>query len=106
MATPTTPMPDPQTQGASPSPETSTPPTPLPQSPDQGQQPQQPTSQAPANQMQMLLAAWYQTSKQIAASDPRLASAMEKISQGIQEAQTVLVMPPQQTPTTQQPMYS
>lgn len=106
MATNAQPMPGAQDQGggapgggASPAP------------PDQGATPQggappqgQP-SQAPANPMQMLLARWYQTAKQIAASDPRLAAGAEKISQGIQEMQTALVSPAQPTPTGQQPMY-
>ena len=67
--------------------------------------PPTPPSQAPANQMQMLLARWYQTVKQIAASDPRLAAGAEKIAQGIQDMQTALVSPPQPTPMGQQPMY-
>jgi hypothetical protein len=50
-----------------------------------------------------LFAQWYQVSKQIAASDPRLASGMEKVAQGIQEAQAALVTPPQPTPMAQQP---
>jgi hypothetical protein len=53
-----------------------------------------------------LFASWYQVSKQVAASDPRLASGMEKVAQGIQEAQAALVTPPQPTPTSQQPSYS
>jgi hypothetical protein len=51
----------------------------------------------------MLLAKWYQTAKQMAAADPRLASGAEKVSQGIQEMQTALVAPPQPTPMGQQP---
>ena len=73
--------------------------------PDQGAQQPGAASQAPANPMQMLLARWYQTAKQMAASDPRLASGMEKIAQGIQEAQTALVSPPQPAPVSQQPQY-
>lgn len=60
-------------------------------------------SQDQASDMQMLLARWYQTAKQIAAADPRTASGMEKVAQGIQEAQTALVSPPQPTPMGQQP---
>ncbi len=75
----------------------------------QGQPGQAPSqggsSQAPASPLQMLLARWFQTAKQMAASDPRLASAMEKVAQGIQEAQTALVSPPQPTPMGQQPQY-
>ena len=85
--------------------------------PDQGASPQggapapppqggqQPPSGGQANDLQKLLANWYQVSKQMAASDPRLASGAEKISQGIQEMQTALVTPPQPTPTAQQPSY-
>ena len=78
---------------------------PPPTPPDQGAgaPPQGAPSQAPANQIQMLLARWYQVAKQMAASDPRLAAGMEKIAQGIQEAQTALVSPPQPTPMGQQP---
>lgn len=64
-----------------------------------------PPSQGQANDMQMLLARWYQTAKQMAAADPRVASGMEKVAQGIQEAQTALVSPPQPTPLGQQPNY-
>jgi hypothetical protein len=56
--------------------------------------------------MQMLLAKWYQAAKQMAAQNPQLASGMEKVSQGIQEAQTALVSPSQPTPMNQQPQYS
>jgi hypothetical protein len=73
--------------------------------PDQGAQQPGTPSQAPANPLQMLLARWYQTAKQMAAADPRLASGAEKVSQGIQEMQTALVSPPQPTPIGQQPQY-
>lgn len=64
-----------------------------------------PPSQGQANDLQKLLANWYQVAKQMAASDPRLASGAEKVSQGIQEMQTALVTPPQSTPLGQQPQY-
>jgi hypothetical protein len=106
MATGSQPMPQGQEQGAPPPdqgagapPQGATPP------PDQNAPQQGPPSQAPANPMQMLLARWYQTAKQMAASDPRLASGAEKVSQGIQEMQTALVSPPQPTPMGQQPQY-
>lgn len=106
MATASQPMPQGQEQGAPPPdqgagapPQGATPP------PDQNTPQQGPPSQAPANPMQMLLARWYQTAKQMAASDPRLASGAEKVSQGIQEMQTALVSPPQPTPMGQQPQY-
>ena len=89
----------PPDQGAGAPPQGATP------SPDQNAPQQGPPSQAPANPMQMLLARWYQTAKQMAASDPRLASGAEKVSQGIQEMQTALVSPPQPTPMGQQPQY-
>jgi hypothetical protein len=53
----------------------------------------------------MLLARWYQTAKQMASADPRLAAGAEKVSQGIQEMQTALVSPQQPTPVGQQPQY-
>lgn len=62
-------------------------------------------SSAPANQMQMLLAKWYQAAKQMAASDPRLASGASKITDGIQEMQTALVSPQQPASPAQQPQY-
>ena len=107
MATAGQPMPEQQDQSGAPAPGGGAPPTP----PDQGtpdpnaQQQQGPPSQAPANPMQMLLARWFQTVKQIAASDPRLAPGAEKVSQGIQEMQTALVSPAQPTPVSQQPQY-
>lgn len=99
MGTPAQPMPDQSGQSSSGPPQGA---------PDQGggTAPQAaPPSQAPASPLQMLLAKWFQTAKQMAASDPRLASGMEKIAQGIQEAQTALVSPPQPTPMGQQPQF-
>jgi hypothetical protein len=107
MATSPQPMPD-QQGGAPPAAGAGAPPpqgAPPQGGPDQGAPPQGAPSQAPANQMQMLFARWYQTVKQIAASDPRLAAGAEKVSQGIQEMQTALVTPPQPTPVGQQPQY-
>lgn len=95
-------MPDQQSQGAAPPPSGGAGPQP---GADQGAGQAAPPSQAPASPLQMLLARWYQTAKQMAAADPRIASAMEKISQGITEAQTALVSPPQPAPTGQQPLY-
>ena len=98
MATPGMPSPD-QSGGAPPQGGAGAPPPPQGGPPDQGggQQGGQ------ANQLQQLFAQWYQASKQIASSDPRLSSGMEKVAQGIQEAQAALVTPPQPTPTAQQP---
>ncbi len=62
-------------------------------------------SQGQGNDLQTLLAQWYQAAKQMASADPRLASGAEKVSQGIQEMQTALVTPPQSTPVGQQPSY-
>jgi hypothetical protein len=104
MATTPTSMPD---QGA-------TPPSPggqgqggaPPPPPDQGAPSTPPQSTgAPANDMQMLLARWFQAAKQMASADPRLASGAQKVSEGIQEMQTALVTPPQPTPTSQQPQW-
>lgn len=103
MATNAQPMVDQQAQGAAPPTGAGAPP---PQGgPDQAGAATPAPSQAPANPLQMLLARWYQTAKQMAQSDPRLASGAEKVSQGIQEMQTALVTPPQPTPTGQQPQY-
>jgi hypothetical protein len=100
----TTPQPMPQDQQGAGAPPAGAGAPPQGAAPDQGGQ-QAPPSQAPANPMQMLLARWYQTAKQMAASDPRLAAGMEKVSQGIQEAQTALVSPAQPTSVGQQPQY-
>lgn len=94
MATSAPPMPD--QSGASPSGG-----APAPQAPPS----QGPPSSGQANGIQKLLADWYNVAKQMSASDPRLASGAEKVSQGIQEMQAALVTPPQPTPMSQQPMY-
>lgn len=87
------PMPDPSQQQA--------PATPPPDagggaSPDGGGQQPSPSS-APANPLQMILARWSQTAKQMAASDPRLASGAGKVADGIMEMQTALISPQQPT---------
>jgi X-X-X-Leu-X-X-Gly heptad repeat protein len=53
----------------------------------------------------MLLARWYQTAKQMAQSDPRLASGAGKVADGIQEMQTAMVSPAQPSTPAQQPQY-
>ena len=86
------PMPDPQQQQGAPPPDASG----AASSPQGGDGAAQPSpSSAPANPLQMLLARWYQTAKQMAASDPRLASGAGKVADGIQEMQTALVSPSQ-----------
>lgn len=75
-----------------------------PPSPQGGPQ-QGPPSGGQANDLQKLLANWYQVAKQMASADPRLASGAEKVSQGIQEMQTALVTPSQSQPMGQQPSY-
>ena len=93
------PMPDPQQQqGSAPPPDAGG-----AASPDGGAQPS--PSSAPANPLQMLLAKWYQTAKQMAASDPRLASGAAKVADGIQEMQTAMVSPQQPPSPSQQPQY-
>ena len=94
----TSPMPDPQqSQGsAAPPPDTGG----AASSPQGGDQQPSPSS-APANPLQMLLARWYQTAKQMAASDPRLASGAGKVADGIQEMQTALVSPQQPSAPSQ-----
>lgn len=99
MATSAPTMPG-QGQGASPSGGPSGAPQGAP--PDQSQGA---PSQGQADQLQKLLANWYNVAKQMAASDPRLAEGAELVSQGVQKMQTALVTPPQQTPIGQQPSY-
>ena len=92
----TSPTPNPQDQQAPGA-------TPTPDAGGGGAQPSAPQSQA--TDMQQLLARWYQAAKQMASSDPRLASGANKVAQGIQEMQTALITPQQQTPPSQQPSY-
>jgi len=96
-------MPDPQQQGSATPPPDASGAASSPQGGDGAQQPQ--PSSAPANPMQMLLARWYQTAKQMAASDPRLASGAGKVADGIQEMQTAMVSPAQPSTPAQQPQY-
>ena len=96
-------MPDPQQQGSATPPPDASGADSSPQGGDGAQQPQ--PSSAPANPMQMLLARWYQTAKQMAASDPRLASGAGKVADGIQEMQTAMVSPAQPSTPAQQPQY-
>ena len=98
------PMPDPQqqSQGNAPPPDAGGAAS-APQGGDGAQQPQ--PSSAPANPLQMLLAKWYQTAKEMAASDPRLAGGAAKVADGIQEMQTALVSPQQPSSPQQQPQY-
>ena len=97
MATSPTPSPD-QGQGAAPQGGGAS------ASPQGGSQGQGGGDQA--TDLQKILAKWYQVAKQMAASDPRLASGAEKISQGIQEMQTALVTPSQPQPQGQNPSTS
>ena len=50
------------------------------------------------SQMVKQLAIWHEAIKDLAATDPRLASGAEKVLLGIREMQTTLVTPPQPTP--------
>ena len=68
--------------------------------PDQGQQS---GAGGQANDMQMLLAKWYQAAKQMGASDPKLAAGAQKVAEGIQMMQTALITPSQPQPSSQQP---
>ena len=96
-------MPDPQQQGSATPPPDASGAASAPQGGDGAQQPA--PSSAPANPLQMLLARWYQTAKQMAASDPRLASGAGKVADGIQEMQTAMVSPAQPSTPAQQPQY-
>lgn len=64
-----------------------------------------PGAQEQATKLQMLLADWFRVSREMAVHDRRLAAGMEKVAQGIQEAQAALVTPSQPTPIAQQPQY-
>lgn len=75
------------------------------QPPDASSSSPQQGSSAPASDLQMLLARWYQTVKQMASSDPRLADGANDVANGIQKMQTALVTPQQPTQTAQQPSY-
>lgn len=70
--------------------------------PDQGQQ-SGAGGGGQANDMQMLLAKWYQAAKQMGASDPKLAAGAQKVAEGIQMMQTALITPSQPQPSSQQP---
>ncbi len=73
--------------------------------PPPGAAPQQPPSQAPANPQQTILAQMYEVAKKLAAENPVLSSGMEKVAQGIQEAQTaMLVQAPQPGPGQNPPL--
>jgi len=94
-------MPDPQQQPqGAPPPDAGGAPS-SPQGPDAQPSP----SSAPANPLQMILAKWYQAAKQMAASDPRLASGAGKVADGIQEMQTALISPQQPMAPSQSPQY-
>ena len=97
------PMPDPSQQQQGPPPPDAGGAPSSPQGGDGGAQPS--ASSAPANPLQMLLARWYQTAKQMAASDPRLASGAGKVADGIQEMQTAMVSPSQPASPAQSPQY-
>ena len=94
-----------------PSPDQNSAPPPQAGGADSAQQPQDASgggnaqAKSPASDLQMTLARWYQTVKQMAASDPRLADGANDIANGIQKMQTALVTPQQPTPTAQQPSY-
>jgi hypothetical protein len=54
----------------------------------------------PDARMLMRFAAWHQEATDLAALDPRLASGMEKVAEGIREAQTALVTYSPTAPTS------
>lgn len=51
-----------------------------------------PPSAAPANPAQMMLAQMYQVCKRLAQENPAMSGGLQKAAQGIQEAQTALLM--------------
>lgn len=86
MGTP--PQPDPTQAGAAP-------PSP---SPDAGAPPPDQPSQAPASPEQVMLAQMYQLCKRLAAEKPELSAGLQKAAEGIQEAQTAMIVQPQPQP--------
>jgi len=64
-----------------------------------------PPSQAPANPAQVMLAQMYQVIRRLATENPAMSAGLEKAAQGIQEAQTaMLVQSPGPSPM-QSPPY-
>lgn len=61
-------------------------------------------SAAPANPAQVMLAQMFQVCRRLAQENPAMSAGMQKAAQGIQEAQTALMMnrqsatPPEQNP--------
>ena len=49
-------------------------------------------SAAPANPAQMMLAQMYQVCKRLAQENPAMSAGLQKAAQGIQEAQTAMMM--------------
>lgn len=60
--------------------------------PGAGPPPAPAPSSAPANPAQMMLAQMYQVCKRLAQENPAMSSGLQKAAQGIQEAQTALLM--------------
>jgi len=60
--------------------------------PQPGPAPGAPPSQAPASPAQMMLAQMFQIAKRMAQENPAMAAGMQKAAEGIQEAQTALLM--------------
>ena len=103
MASSPTPMPD-QQGGAPPQGGGGPPPDQSSQTPASAAS-QGPPSQGPATDLQRFLAQLSKVAKDMASSDPRLASGAQKMADGIQEMQAALVVPQQQTSPSQQPSY-
>jgi hypothetical protein len=60
-------------------------------------------SAAPANPAQMMLAQMYQVIKRLAQENPSLSAGLQKAAQGIQEAQSAMLMNRPQAPPEQNP---
>jgi len=56
------------------------------------QAPPAPPSAAPASPAQMMLAQMFQVCKRLATENPAMSAGLQKAAQGIQEAQTALLM--------------
>ena len=73
--------------------------------PAPGPAPGAPPSQAPASPAQMMLAQMFQVAKRMAQENPAMAAGMQKAAEGIQEAQTALLMQgPNPTPAENPPL--
>lgn len=65
--------------------------------------PSQAPSQAPANPQQIMLAQIYQVLRRMSQENPQMAAGLQKAAQGIQEAQTAMLMQRPNEPASANP---